>query len=102
MTSYGGSVAQRTKPRVTVTLDPGLLLAVDQYVQEHRDEGVDRSGVVSQALQLWYREQLHEAMRAQFLAPPSKEESSDRAAWDRIRQAAGEDFVRRYEQREGP
>jgi hypothetical protein len=89
-------MAQRTKPRVTVTLDPGLLAAVDRYVQEHQGEGVDRSGVVAEALRLWHRERLRDAMRAQFLVPRSEEELAEQGAWGRIHGAAGEEFVRRY------
>ncbi len=94
-------MAQRTKPRVTVTLDPDLLAVVDHYVQEHQTDGVDRSGVVTEALRLWYREQLRQAMRVQFLAPRSEAELAEQAAWENIRAAAADDFVRRYDDREG-
>lgn len=94
-------MAQRTKPRVTVTLNPGLLSVVDRYVQEHQSEGVDRSGVVAEALQLWYRERLRDAMRAQFLAPRSEEELAEQAAWATIRDTASKDFVHRYDEHEG-
>jgi metal-responsive CopG/Arc/MetJ family transcriptional regulator len=100
MTQARNSVARRSKTRVTLTLEPGLLSAVDRYVQEHHAEGVDRSGVVAAALRLWYHERLREAMRAQFLALPSEEEIAEQEAWARIRAAAGEEFVRRFAERE--
>jgi hypothetical protein len=87
---------------VTVTLDPGLLSVVDRYVQEHQSEGVDRSRVVAEALRLWYRERLREAMRAQFLAPRSEEELAEQAAWATIRGAVGEEFIRRYDEQKDP
>ncbi len=86
---------QRTKPRVTITLDPDLLAVVDQYVAEHQSEGIDRSGVVSEALRRWYSERLQEALRAQYLAHQSEQELAEAEAWTRIRDAAVEDFVRR-------
>ena len=94
-------MAHRTKPRVTVTLDPDLLSAVDRYVDEHQAEGVDRSGVLDEALRLWCRERLRQAMRAQYLAPGSEAELAEGAAWARIRDVAGADFVRRYDEHEG-
>jgi Arc/MetJ-type ribon-helix-helix transcriptional regulator len=91
----------RTKPRVTVTLDPELLTAIDHYVSEHQGEGVDRSGVVSEALRLWWREQLRQELRAQYLAPRSEEELVEAADWARIRAAAADDLMRTYDEREG-
>jgi hypothetical protein len=86
---------------VTITVDPDLLTTVDQYVDEHEAEGIDRSGVVDEALRLWCREQLRQALRAQYLAPRSEEEIAEVAAWAAIREAATDDLFRRHEEAEG-
>jgi Arc/MetJ-type ribon-helix-helix transcriptional regulator len=94
-------MTRRTRPRVTVTLDQDLLAAVDRYVEEHQEAGADRSGVVDEALRLWCREQLRQDLRTQYLAPRSEEELTEAAGWAKIREVAGADLVRRYDEREG-
>ncbi len=54
-----------------------------------------------EALRLWYREQLRQAMRAQYLTPQSEEVLAEGAAWAEIRDVAGADFVRRYDEHDG-
>jgi hypothetical protein len=93
-------MASRTKPRVTITVDPDLLTAVDRYVEDHQETGTDRSGVVDEALRLWCREQLRQALVAQYSAPRSEEELAEAADWARIREAANANFGRRYGERE--
>jgi Arc/MetJ-type ribon-helix-helix transcriptional regulator len=78
-------MAQRTKSRITVTIDPGILEEIDRYVEEQG--GTDRSKVVGEALQSWYARILHEALVRQHAAPKSAEELEERAAWKRIRAA---------------
>ena len=93
-------MVKRSKPRVTVTVDPDLLTAVDSYVAEHHETGVDRSGVVDDALRLWCREQLRRALVEQYSGPQSAEELAEAADWARIRDAASVDFIHRYDERE--
>lgn len=78
-------MAQRIRPRITVTVDPDMLEEVDNYVEEHK--GSDRSKVVDEALRYWYAQILHEALVKQHVAPKSPEELEERAAWKRIREA---------------
>jgi Arc/MetJ-type ribon-helix-helix transcriptional regulator len=78
-------MTQRTKSRITVTIDPGMLEEIDRYVEEHG--GTDRSKVVGEALQCWYARILNKALVRQHSAPKSAEELADRAAWKRIRAA---------------
>ena len=93
-------MTHRTRPRVTVTLDPDLLGAVDDYVQEHHRDGADRSGVLDEALRLWCQERLRRAMRAQYLAPRSDEELDEQASWTHIRDTSHTDFIRRFDDHE--
>lgn len=81
----GGYIAQRIKPRITVTVNPDLLEEVDTYVQEHA--GTHRSQIVPEALRCWYAHVLHEALVRQHSAPKSPEEQEERAVWKRIRAA---------------
>lgn len=78
-------MVQRVRPRITVTVDPGMLEEVDTYIQEHA--GADRSQIVDEALRFWYAQVLHEALVRQHAAPKSPEELAERAAWKRIRAA---------------
>ncbi|MDO8689820.1 MAG: hypothetical protein Q7R39_07380 [Dehalococcoidia bacterium] len=76
-------MARRTKPRITVTVDPDILDEIDTYIQEH--SGMDRSRIVDEALRGWYAQVLHEALVRQHSAPKSPEELGERLAWKRIR-----------------
>jgi len=71
--------------KVSVSVDPKLLQAVDAYVREH--DGADRSKVVDQALGYWSAAQQDAAMELQFAdsaGPPEGELES----WNSIRRAA--------------
>jgi hypothetical protein len=75
----------RRRARVSVSIDAGLLAAVDRFVAEH--PGADRSRVFDAALRLWYADQLDAAMAAQY-AQPDGVDLTERAAWNAIRDAA--------------
>jgi metal-responsive CopG/Arc/MetJ family transcriptional regulator len=78
-------MVQRTRPRITITVDPAMLEEVDAYVEQH--EGTDRSKVVDEALRAWHAQIIHEALVKQHATPKSSEEIAERAAWKRIRAA---------------
>lgn len=84
MTDEVARSARRVK--VGATLDPELVAAVDRYVDEH--PGSDRSGVIDEALRLWYAHRQDEAMARQFSAPRSRREIAEREAWKSIQAAA--------------
>jgi metal-responsive CopG/Arc/MetJ family transcriptional regulator len=71
--------------KVSVTLDPELLGAVDAFVQDH--PGQDRSKVIDQALQHWYARQQEIAMEAQY-AQSEDAIPSEQTAWRAIRRTA--------------
>ena len=73
------------RAKVSVTLDPELLSAVDAFVQSH--PGQDRSKVIDQALQHWYARLQEIAMEAQY-NEPAKAEMRESAAWRSIRRTA--------------
>lgn len=75
----------RRRPKVTATLDPDLLAAVDAHVAAHPE--LDRSAVLDQALRLWQARELERAMQAQFAASDGVD-PAERQAWDALRQAA--------------
>ena len=75
----------RRRPKVTTTLDPDLLAAVDAHVAAHPD--LDRSRVFDAALRLWRAHELQRALEAQF-AQPDAVSAHERQAWDALRQAA--------------
>jgi metal-responsive CopG/Arc/MetJ family transcriptional regulator len=77
--------------KVSVSLDPTLLRAVDDFVEIHR--GADRSKVIDQALGLWSAAQQDAAMQAQFAG--TDEASSEREAWRAVRRAAATRRFRR-------
>jgi len=76
---------RRRRAKVSVTVDPALLNAVDSYVQNHAD--LDRSKVMEAALQHWYSARQEEAMIQQFSgAEPT--DTSEQHHWRQIRRAA--------------
>ena len=79
---------ERRRVKISATLDPELLQAVDAFVAEHA--GLDRSKVLDDALRLWCAHQQEQAMEAQFTAPQDEREREERAAWRRIQAAAAE------------
>jgi metal-responsive CopG/Arc/MetJ family transcriptional regulator len=74
---------RRYRQKVSVTVDPELLGAVDAFVAEHAD--YDRSAVIGDALFLWYAQQQDRAMAAQYLADSSEADAEEHSAWERIR-----------------
>ncbi len=75
----------RRRAKISVTLDPALLNAVDLYVQSQPD--LDRSKVMEAALQQWYRARQDDAMIDQFSGPETVDRS-EQQNWRRIRRAA--------------
>ncbi len=74
----------RRRSKVSITVDPALLNAVDRYVQRHAD--TDRSKVMESALHSWYSARQDEAMIEQF--SEAQPEKSEQQSWQRIRRAA--------------
>ncbi len=91
-------MAQRTRPRITITVDPNMLEEVDAYVREH--QGTDRSQVMDEALRCWYANLIHEALLLQHSALRTPEELEERATWKRVRAAQLPHLLRKYEQHE--
>lgn len=75
------------RSKVSATLDPQLVNAVDRYVNEH--PGLDRSKVLDEALALWFAREQQKAMEAQF-SDRSGVDPDEWAAWVSIRDAAAE------------
>jgi len=71
--------------KVSVTLDPELLGAVDGFVQSH--PGQDRSKVIDQALKHWYSQRQETEMEAQY-SHSDEGIGPERKAWRAIRRAA--------------
>ena len=69
--------------KVSLSLDPTLVEAVDQFVLEHAE--LDRSKVMDQALGLWTAARQAEAMAGQYVEGPDADEW---AAWRSTRRAA--------------
>jgi metal-responsive CopG/Arc/MetJ family transcriptional regulator len=73
------------RAKVSVTVDPDLLRAVDAFVESNA--GQDRSKVIDQALQQWYARLQDSAMEDQF-GPESSASSAQHTSWRAIRRAA--------------
>jgi len=76
---------RQRRAKVSITLDPALLNAVDRYVQGH--DKLDRSKVMEVALQHWYRARQDEEMVEQFSGPDPMDKNELRT-WRTIRRAA--------------
>ena len=73
------------RAKISATVDPHLLRAVDNYVQTH--PGLDRSGIIDEALALWYAREQERALTAQFTAE-SEVDADEWRSWRAIRRAA--------------
>lgn len=78
------TIGRMPRVKVSVTVDPDLLNAVDSFVREHGD--LDRSKVIEQALALWSAAQQEVAMEQQFAGP--LESPAERSAWRAVRRAS--------------
>jgi Arc/MetJ-type ribon-helix-helix transcriptional regulator len=77
---------ERYRVKISATLDPTLLQAVDRFVQE--SPHYSRSRVIEDALQLWSKQQLERQMEAQYAPQPSDAEPDEWEDWRHIRRAA--------------
>lgn len=82
----------RRRAKVSITVDPALLSAVDLYVQGR--QGLDRSKVMETALQDWYRTRQEAEMIEQFAGPDQVDEIEMRD-WRHIRRAAASRKLKR-------
>jgi metal-responsive CopG/Arc/MetJ family transcriptional regulator len=80
------AAAERIRSKISVTVDPALLKAVDAYVAAH--PGMDRSKVVDAALMRWYGEQQEAAIAAQHREPLDEVTAREMNDWRAIRRAA--------------
>lgn len=80
------TLTTRRRTKIGATIDPLLAAAVDAYIAAH--PGADRSGVIDEALRLWYARQQELAMAAQFRTPVPASEAAERRAWKAIRAAS--------------
>ena len=78
-------IHRMARVKVSVTLDPELLGAVDGFVQSH--PGQDRSKVIDQALHQWYSQRQEGEMEVQY-SHGDESTGSDRKAWRPLRRAA--------------
>lgn len=93
----GSRSALRRRVKISATVDPQLIAAVDTYVAAHA--GLDRSTVIDEALALWYARQQEAAMEAQYAGatdegPPAEEW----AAWRAMQRAAVERLLDRRDE----
>ena len=81
----------RQPARISATVDPALLKAVDEFLVQH--PGYDRSKVIDEALGLWYARQQDVAMAAQFAGDPEVD-SDEWTDWRAIRDKAAARLLR--------
>lgn len=79
------SAVRRRRAKVSITVDPQLLKAVDRYIQKRTD--LDRSKVMETALHDWYRGRQDDEMEAQFSGPELRD-TEELRSWQRIRREA--------------
>jgi metal-responsive CopG/Arc/MetJ family transcriptional regulator len=88
-------IPNRRRVKVSVTISPEILRAVDAFVSQHPD--TDRSNVVEDALECWYAQQLDLAMEQQFRSQVPASAVEERAGWRRIQDAAAARVFHRNE-----
>ncbi len=77
---------ERQRAKLSTTVDPELLDAVDRFVAEHAE--THRSQVIDEALRLWAARERERAIEAQFAPLCSAQEQEEHAAWKRLRRSA--------------
>jgi len=77
---------ERQRVKLSTTVDPALLDAVDRFVAEHA--AAHRSEVIDEALRLWTARERERAIEAQYAAPRSAREQEEYDAWKRLRRSA--------------
>jgi metal-responsive CopG/Arc/MetJ family transcriptional regulator len=82
----------RRRAKISVTIDPRLLSAVDLYVQTHAD--TDRSKVMETALRDWYRTRQDEDMTEQF-SGADLVDPDERQSWRQLRRTAASRTLKR-------
>ena len=85
--------AGRRRVKISATLDPELVDALDAYVTQHPE--ADRSGVLDEALTLWLAAQQDRAMAEQFAGDGAPED--ERQVWRSMQRQA----VQRWSRRDG-
>lgn len=83
--------AAGARVKLSVTVDPSALDAIDRYIATHT--GTDRSKLVDEALTLWVAAEQQRAIRRQYEPLADQDERvlrEERAAWNAIRHAAAE------------
>ncbi len=77
---------ERPRAKLSTTVDPALLDAVDRFVADHGE--AHRSQVIDEALRLWTARERERAIEAQYAAPRSVREQEEHAAWKGLRRSA--------------
>jgi len=77
---------ERQRAKLSTTVDPALLDAVDRFVADHA--AANRSQVIDEALRLWAARERERAIEAQYAAPGSAREQEEQVAWKQLRRAA--------------
>ena len=90
-------VVNQRRVKISLTIDPILLQAVDAFVAAHPTS--NRSRVVEDALRLWQSRQLEQALEAQYAEPLTEEQEREMAAWRHIRRAAAQRMIIRDDDR---
>ena len=91
------SARDHRRIKISLTIDPVLLQAIDEFVAEHPTS--NRSRVVEDALRLWQSRQLEQALEAQYAEPLTEEQEREMAAWRHIRRAAAQRMIIRDDDR---
>jgi len=78
--------SNRKRIKISTTLDPELLGAVDRFFGQH--PGSDRSAILDEAIMLWLAQEQDRAMAEQYAGegPPDHEAQ----AWRSIQRAAAQ------------
>ena len=87
------SAIDQRRVKISLTIDPVLLQAVDAFVAQHPTS--NRSRVIDDALRLWQGRQLEQALEAQYAEPLTAEQEREMAAWRHIRRAAAQRILAR-------
>lgn len=87
------NVKPERRVKISATIDANLYSALSTFVQEHSDT-TSLSRELDTALQLWQKEHLREAMRAQYQREQSPQEQQERRELRQLQRQAAQRLLR--------
>ena len=85
-------IGTKAKP-ATITLPVDLMIVVDEYVNNHKSEGVSRSSVVEEGVRLWLQS-LRDKRDLEYFTRNASVLRADNESWSKISTRAAKEIFK--------